>query len=197
MRQIVASAKVSLDGVMQGEGGAQEDPSDGFDLGGWSAPYGDDKAGAAVMSLLGTLEKPNDLLLGRKTYDIFANYWPHVPADNPIGPVFNKAKKYVLSRGSKKPEWANTQELRGIDDLKRVKAEGGAEIVLWGSSTLYPQLLDADLIDRLLLLICPIVLGKGKRLFGSLSHPFAPKLTKYEVTSKGVIIASYERTPER
>ncbi len=193
MRKIIASAKVSLDGVMQGEAGAQEDPSEGFDLGGWSVPYSDDKAGAAVLGLVGTLAHPYDLLLGRKTYDIFARYWPHVPADNPIGPVFTKANKYVLTGGSETLQWANSHRLRNLDELRKVKAEDGPDIVLWGSSTLYPQLLDADLIDRLKLLICPIVLGKGKRLFGSTRFPFKAQLNECEVTSKGVIIATYER----
>ncbi len=195
MRKIIANAKVSLDGVMQGPGGAQEDTSDGFDLGGWAMKFSDAKAGAAIMGLVGTLDKPYDLLLGRKTYDIFASYWPYVPADNPIGPVFTKANKYVLTRGSAKLDWANSHKLRNIDELKKVKAEEGSDIVLWGSSTLYPQLLDANLIDLLLLLTCPIVLGKGKRLFGNTSHQVALKLMKCEVTSTGVIIATYEQTP--
>ncbi len=197
MRKIIASAQVSLDGVMQGQGSAQEDPSGGFDLGGWSMRFSDAKSGAAIMGMVGTLDKPYDLLLGRKTYDIFASYWPYVPADDPIGPVFTKANKYVLTRGSAKIDWANSHKLRNIDELKKVKAEEGADIVLWGSSTLYPQLLDANLIDRFLLLTCPIVLGKGKRLFGNTNHQIAPKLMKCEVTSTGIIIATYEQTPER
>jgi len=195
MRKIIATARVSLDGVMQGPSGAQEDTSGGFDLGGWTTNYSSEKSGAAVLDMVGTLAKPYDLLLGRKTYDIFASYWPNVPADNPIGPVFTKANKYVLTGGSAKLEWANSHKLRNIDELKKVKAEEGSDIVLWGSSTLYPQLLDANLIDRFLLLICPIVLGKGKRLFGNTSHQVALKLMKSEVTSTGVIIATYEQTP--
>jgi len=196
MRKIIATAKVSLDGVMQGPDSAQEDPSGGFDCGGWVTPFREPKAGAAIISLVGTLDKPYDLLLGRKTYDNFASFWPNVPADNPIGPVFTKANKYVLTGGSAKLEWANSHKLRNIDELKKVKAEKGSDIVLWGSSTLYPQLLDANLIDRLLLLICPIVLGKGKRLFGNTSHQVALKLTRCEATPTGVIIATYEQTPE-
>ena len=182
---------------MQGEGGAHEDPSGGFDLGGWSNAFSDPQAGAAVMGLVGTLDRPNDLLMGRKTYDIFAAYWPRVASDNPIGSIFNKANKYVLTRGSDELEWAHTRRLHNVDGLRKVKAEKGSDIVLWGSSTLYPPLLNAGLIDRLLLLVCPIVLGKGKRLFGSLDHPFSPVLRQCEVSSTGVIIASYERTPER
>lgn len=197
MRKIIATARVSLDGVMQGPSGAQEDTSGGFDLGGWTTKYSGEESLAAVLDMVGTLAKPYDLLVGRKTYDIFAAYWPNVPADNRIGPVFTKANKYVLTRGSAKLEWANSHKLANIDELKKVKAEKGADIVLWGSSTLYPQLLDANLIDRLLLLTCPIVLGKGKRLFGNTSHQLALKLMKSEVTSTGVIIATYEQTPAR
>ena len=192
MRKIIASMQVSLDGVMQGQGSAQEDTSDGFDLGGWSMKFSDAKTGAAIMGLVGTLDKPYDLLMGRKTYDIFASYWPYVPADNPIGPVFTKANKYVLTRGSAKLDWANSHKMRNLDDLRKVKATDGADIVLWGSSTLYPQLLEANLIDRLLLLTCPIVLGKGKKLFGSMSHPVDMKLVRNEISSTGVIIATYE-----
>ncbi|MGA3056341.1 MAG: dihydrofolate reductase family protein [Candidatus Korobacteraceae bacterium] len=195
MRKIIATARVSLDGVMQGPSGAQEDASGGFDLGGWTTNYSSKESGAAVLDLVGTLAKPYDLLLGRKTYDIFAGYWPYVPADNPIGPVFTKANKYVLTGGSAKLEWANSHQLRNLDELKKVKAEEGSDIVLWGSSTLYPQLLDANLIDRLLLLTVPIVLGKGKRIFGNTSHQVALKLMKCEATPTGVIIATYEKTP--
>ena len=195
MRKIIATARVSLDGVMQGPSGAQEDTSGGFDLGGWTTSYRSEKSGAAVLDMVGTLAKPYDLLLGRKTYDNFASFWPNVPGDNRIGPVFTKANKYVLTGGSAKLEWANSHKLRNLDELKKVKAEEGADIVLWGSSTLYPQLLDANLIDRLLLLTVPIVLGKGKRIFGNTSHQVALKLMKCEATSTGVIIATYEPTP--
>ena len=196
MRKIIASAKVSLDGVMQGEGGPAEDPSGGFDLGGWSTPYSDDEAGAAVLGLVGTLARPHDLLLGRRTYDIFANYWPRVAAENPIGAIFTKATKNVLTHGAAELTWANTRRLSNLDELRRAKAEKGPDLVLWGSSTLYAPLLDAHLIDRLLLLICPIVLGKGKRLLGGTAHPAALKLTTCEVTSKGVLLATYDRPRE-
>jgi len=134
MRKIIATARVSLDGVMQGPGAAQEDTSNGFDLGGWITQFRDAKGGTAVLSLVGTLDKPYDLLLGRKTYDIFAGHWPKVPADDPIGSVFTKADKYVLTRGSTKFDWANSHKLSSIDELKKVKAEEGPDIVLWGSA---------------------------------------------------------------
>jgi dihydrofolate reductase len=192
MRKIIASAFVSLDGVMQAPGGATEDPSGGFDLGGWIVKYSDEKSGGAVMRMVGTLAKPNDVLLGRKTYDIWASVWPHVPANDPIGPVFTKANKYVMTSGTGTFAWANSHQLRSIDDLKKVKASNGPDIVLWGSSTLYPQLLEANLIDRLLLLTSPVMLGKGKKLFGSTSHPVTMQLVASEATSTGVIMATYD-----
>ena len=193
MRKIIASANVSLDGVMQGPGGPQEDTSDGFDLGGWSMKFSGAESGAAVMGMVGTLDKPYDLLLARRTYDIFAGYWPNVSANNPIAPVFTKANKYVLTRGAAKLDWANSHRMRSIDNLRKVKAGEGPDIVLWGSSTLYPPLLEANLIDRFQLLTCPIVLGKGKKLFGSISHPVNLKLLRNEISSTGVIMATYER----
>src|SRR5215469_2632536 len=115
MRKIIACARVSLDGVMQ------EDTSDGFDHGGWSMKFSDARSAAAIMGVVGTLDKPYDLLMGRKTYDIFAGYWPHVPADNPIGPVFTKANKYVVTAGAAQFAWANSHPLRSIDEMKRMK----------------------------------------------------------------------------
>jgi dihydrofolate reductase len=181
--------------VMQAPGGATEDPSGGFDLGGWVVKYSDEKSGAAVRTMVGTLAKPNDVLLGRKTYDIWASIWPHAPADDPFGPVFTKANKYVTTRGTGTFAWANSHQLRGIDELRKVKAGNGPDIVLWGSSTLYPQLLEANLIDRLLLLTFPLTLGKGKKLFGSTTHPVEMKLLASEVTSTGVIMTTYAYEP--
>jgi len=193
MRKIIAIARVSLDGVMQGPGGADEDRSGGFDIGGWSWQFSDDKAKAALVGMVGSLAKPNDLLLGRRTYDNFASYWPHAPADSPFTAAFNKANKYVLTHGNQKLDWANSHKLRSVDELKKVTAGEGPDIVLWGSSTLYPPLLEANLIDGLNLLICPILLGKGKKLFGGASHPVTMKLASSEATKSGVIIAKYER----
>jgi len=177
---------------MQGPGGPTDDPSGGFDLGGWAMTYSDEKSGGAVMRMVGTLAKPNDVLLGGKTYDIWASFWPYQPADHPIGSVFAKANKYVMTRGTRTFDWANSHQLRTIDDLKQVKAGVGGDIVLWGSSTLYPQLLEANLIDRLLLLTFPLALGKGKRLFGSTTHAVPMKLVASEATPAGVIMATYE-----
>ena len=193
MRRIIASAHLSLDGVMQGPGGGKEDPSDGFDLGGWIEEFSDDNTFSAMIGMVGSLAKPNDLLLGRKTYDIFAGYWPHAPADSQFGPAFTKASKYVLTHGNQEFDWANSHKLRSIDELKKLKAGRGPDIVLWGSSTLYPPLLEAGLIDRLNFLIYPIILGKGKKLFGEASHPVTMKLASSKVTESGVILARYER----
>jgi len=195
MRKIIAFAHVSLDGVMQGPGGAEEDRSDGFERGGWIWQFKDDenKSGAAIIEMLGSSDKPNDLLLGRRTYDIFASFWPHAPADNPFGAAFNKANKYVLTHGNQKLDWANSHKLRSIDELKKVTAGEGPDIVLWGSSTLYSPLLEANLIDCLNLLIYPIILGKGKKLFGDASHPVSMKLASSEAAKSGIIITKYER----
>jgi dihydrofolate reductase len=195
MRKIIASAFVSLDGVMQAPGGATEDPSGSFDLGGWIVKYSDEKSGATVMRMVGTLAKPNDVLLGRETYDIWASHWPDVPPDDPIGPVLTKANKYVMTSRTGSLTWANSHPLRSIDELKKVKAGNGPDIVLWGSSTLYPQLLEANLIDRLLLLTFPLALGKGKKLFGSTTRPVPMKLMASEVTSTGVVVATYAYDP--
>jgi dihydrofolate reductase len=192
MRRIIAVAFVSLDGVMQGPGGPTEDPSGGFDIGGWAVQYSDEKSGAAVMRMVGTVAKPNDVLLGRKTYDIWSAFWPHVPASDPLGPVLDKANKYVMTSGTSPLTWGNSHQLGSIDALKNVKAGTGPDIVLWGSSTLYPPLMEAHLIDRLLLMTFPVALGKGKRLFGSTAHPVAMTHLASEVNSTGVIIATYE-----
>jgi dihydrofolate reductase len=191
MRKIIAVAFVSLDGVMQAPASPTEDPSGGFDLGGWVVKYSDEKSSAAVMRMVGTFAKPNDVLLGRKTYDIWASHWPQVAADDPIGPVVTKATKYAMTSGTGTFAWANSHPLRGIDELTKIKAGNGPDIVMWGSSSLYPQLLEANLIDRLLLLIFPVALGKGKRLFGGTTHPVEMKLLASDVTSTGVIIATY------
>jgi dihydrofolate reductase len=193
MRKIIGFAHLSLDGVMQGPGGADEDRSGGFDLGGWSWQFSDEKAKASIISLVGSTDKPNDLLLGRRTYDNFAGFWPNIPAGNPIGVAFNKANKYVLTHGNQKLDWANSQKLGSVDELIKVKAGEGPDIVMWGSSTLYPTLLEANLIDGLRLLIYPIILGKGKKLFGGTSHPVTMKLASSEAAKSGVIVAKYER----
>lgn len=192
MRKIIALAFVSIDGIMQGPGGPAEDTSGGFDLGGWAVKYSDEKSGGAVMRMVGTVTRPNDVLLGRKTYDIWNSYWPNTPASDPLGSVLAKANKYVMTRGTADLTWANSHQVSSVDELKKVKAGSGADIVLWGSATLYSPLMDANLIDRMLLMTFPVVLGKGKRLFGITTHPLAMKLLASEVTSTGVVLSTYE-----
>jgi dihydrofolate reductase len=189
MRKITGGVFQSLDGVIQAPGGPPEDPTGGFELGGWSATFWDEKMGVAMG---GMFDAPFDLLLGRKTYEIFAAHWPYVPEGDPIGPAFTKASKYVLTGGDDAFDWANTHKLRSIDDVKRIKASAGPDLLIQGSSTLYPQLFAANLIDRLFVMTFPVVLGKGKRLFGEGTPSSAMKLVSSDVSATGVIIASYE-----
>ncbi|MBL9051985.1 MAG: dihydrofolate reductase [Tabrizicola sp.] len=189
MRKILGGVFLSLDGVMQAPGGPSEDPTGGFALGGWAGTQWDDTMGAAMG---GIFSAPFDLLLGRKTYEIFAAHWPYVPADDPIGPVFTKAAKYVLSRGNDVWDWNNTHRLGGIDSVKELKASHGPDLLIQGSSTLYPQLLAAGLIDRLMIMTFPVILGTGKRLFGPGTPAAGMSLVGTEVSSTGVIIATYE-----
>jgi dihydrofolate reductase len=189
MRKIIGGVFQSLDGVMQSPGGPPEDPTGGFELGGWATSFFDEKMGAAMGALFGA---PFDLLLGRKTYEIFAAHWPFVPEGDPIGPAFTKANKYVLTHGDDRWEWKNSHKLKDIDAVRSLKATGGPDLLIQGSSTLYPQMLAAGLIDRLFLTTFPVVLGKGKRLFGPGSPPEALKLVKHDVSNSGVMIATYE-----
>ena len=189
MRKIIGGVFQSLDGVMQSPGGPPEDPTGGFELGGWCTSFWDDKMGAAMGGLFGG---PFDLLLGRKTYEIFAGHWPFVPEGDPIGPAFTKAAKYVLTHGSEKLEWNNSHRLKNIDAVRTVKATGGPDLLIQGSTTLYPPLLAAGLIDRLFVMTFPVVLGKGKRLFGAGTPPEALKLIKHDISTTGVMLATYE-----
>jgi dihydrofolate reductase len=189
MRKIIGGVFQSLDGVMQAPGGPPEDPSGGFELGGWTATFWDEKMGAAMGGIFST---PNDLLLGRKTYEIFAAHWPYVPEGDPIGAAFTKAAKYVLTRGIDKLEWQNSHRLSGIDAVKKVKASEGPDLLVQGSSSLYPQLLAESLIDRLLVMTFPVILGQGKRLFGQGTPPGNMKLISSDVSTTGVIIATYQ-----
>ena len=189
MRKIVGGVFQSLDGIMQAPGGPPEDPTGGFELGGWTTTFWDEKMGAAMG---GIFSAPNDLLLGRKTYEIFAAHWPYVPESDPIGPAFTKAAKYVLTRGNETLEWQNSHRLSGIDAVKQIKAGEGPDLLIQGSSTLYPQLFAANLIDQLLVMTFPVVLGNGKRLFGQGTPSGRMRLVSTDVSTTGVIIATYE-----
>lgn len=189
MRKIIGGVFQSLDGIMQAPGGPSEDPTRGFELGGWTTTFWDDRMGAAMG---GIFEGSCDLLLGRKTYEIFAAHWPYVPASDPIGPTFTKAAKYVLTRGVDPLEWHNSHRLGDLEAVRTVKAGMGPDLLIQGSSTLYPQLLAANLIDRLMVMTFPVVLGHGKRLFGDGTRPVGMTLVSSDVSTTGVIIATYE-----
>ena len=189
MRRIVANVFVSLDGVMQAPGGPTEDPTGGFDEGGWVAPHFDEEGGAAIGNFFAG---PYDLLLGRRTYDIFAAYWPYAEGENaPMGEAFTAAAKYVLTRGHADLPWANSHRLGDIGAVAALKQTDGPDLIIQGSSTLYPALLAAGLLDRLQLMTFPIVLGRGKRLFGDGTLPAGLRLVEHQVTPSGVIVASY------
>jgi dihydrofolate reductase len=191
MRKIVGTVFVSLDGVMQAPGGPTEDPSGGFRFGGWTAPF-DDESGERIMAPL--FESECDLLLGRRTYDIFASYWPQ-HQDVPVGATFQRVDKFVATHADAPLEWENSHRLRGElpEAVARLKASEGRDLQIWGSSTLYPPLLSAGLIDRLTLIIHPVLLGQGKRLFGNGdAPPGSYRLTRHAVSDTGVIGATYE-----
>lgn len=190
MRRIIASAFVTLDGVMQAPGGPEEDIGGAFEEGGWVFKLWDE----GINETLGEFFSGNyDLLLGRRTYDIFAAYWPYATGENAaMGETFTAANKYVLTRGEQPLEWANSHRLRGIDDVAALKAGDGPDLIIQGSSTLYPGLLAAGLIDRLTLMTFPLVLGSGKRLFGDGTVPGLLTMVEHKVTEKGTVIATYE-----
>jgi len=177
---------ISLDGVMQGPGGSKEDTSDDFEYGGWVAPFGDEAYG----NLQHEQMKPGDLLLGRKTFDIWEPYWP---AHAEAWPGINEMTKYVLSTTRKHSDWQNTIFLSSLGDIKKLKDSEGSDITIWGSSKLVQSLLKHDLVDELQLKIHPLLLGKGKKIFGDDAVPTTLKLTDSITTSKGVILANYRK----
>jgi dihydrofolate reductase len=191
MRRIVVATFVSLDGVMQAPGGPQEDPTGGFTLGGWTAPHFDAAVGGSMGEIFA---RPFDLLLGRKTYDIFAAHWPYLTDPNdPIAGLFNRVTKYVASRSTPKLTWQNSQ-LLGADvvaSLKQLKSADGPDLLVQGSSELLQTLWKNRLVDDFSVLIFPVVLGKGKRLFGEGAIPAGLKLIKSKSFPTGVIAASY------
>ena len=189
MRKIVILTFMTLDGVMQAPGGKGEDPSNGFDLEGWVTPYLDE---AGLEEMGRQMSVPFDLLLGRKTYDIFAGYWPGHPED---GADLNAAVKYVATRGGARDKWDKTVFITGNvpEKIKALKSQDGPMLQVHGSGELIQTLLKHDLADELWLKIFPIVLGKGKRLFEPGISPAAFRLTRQSVTPSGVILAKYER----
>jgi dihydrofolate reductase len=189
MRKIIGGAFISLDGVVQAPGAPEEDTSGGFTHGGWMKPLFDEAVGHQVETLF---DGDFDLLLGRRTYEIFAAFWPFMPDDDPIAAKFAKAQKYVLTRSERKLDWQGSHRVGDIDALAKVKAEEGPNLVIQGSSTIYPQLLTRGLLDRLVLMIAPITLGAGKRLFADGVPPRAFKLLEHRLTPSGMVMATYE-----
>ena len=187
MRKIIVLSNITLDGVMQAPGGREEDTSGVFKYGGWSAPYGDEVGGEVVQK---ELQEPADYLLGRKTFDIWAAYWPN-HAD--FWPRINDGTKYVMSKTMKKSDWKNSVFIESVEDIKKLKNSAGPDIHVWGSSEIVQLLLKNDLMDELRLKIHPLTLGTGKRLFGDGTIAAAFTLTENIVTSTGVIIAYYKR----
>ncbi|MGO7899036.1 dihydrofolate reductase family protein [Rhizobium ruizarguesonis] len=192
MRKLVAAAFVSLDGVMQAPGGPREDPTGGFTQGGWTVNYWDEPMGQFMG---GIFTDPFELLLGRKTYEIFAAHWPFVGKDDPIGKVFNAVTKYVATTSTEPLTWANSVALRGdaATEIARLKQQDGPVLLTQGSSGLLQTLLAHNLIDEFRLLTFPLVLGPGKRLFGQGAKPEALKLTANTISTTGVIMSVYER----
>lgn len=188
-RKLVVLTFLSLDGVMQAPGGKGEDPSGGFDLEGWTVPYFDEELGNEMDK---QMSQSFDLLLGRKTYDIFASYWPH--HDSPI----NRAKKYVVSNKAIDTDWEGTIQINGdvVAEIEKIKRQEGPMLQVHGSSNLIQTLLANDLVDELWLKVFPVTLGKGKRLFGEGTIPAAFKLKESNSSPSGVIIASYRRDGE-
>lgn len=201
MRKIIVLSMISLDGVMQAPGGPKEDPSGRFKYGGWVAPYSDEVYGKVVQKEL----KPADYLLGRKTFEIWADYWPE---HGDFWPGINEGTKYVFSKSMKKSDplvtgWKNSVVIKSLADIKKLKNQPagrhgskGSDIQVWGSSELVQLLLKNDLVDELRLKIHPLTLGKGKKLFDKGTIPAAFALVESVVTPSGVIIANYRRAGE-
>jgi dihydrofolate reductase len=189
MRKLTGAAFLSLDGVMQAPGGSTEDPTGQFDQGGWVFGVGDD----VIDPVLGRLfDPPFALLLGRRTYDIFAAYWPFVDGNMAgMGEALTAAEKHVVTHGNQSLDWANSHRVGNIAAVRALKESDGPDLLIQGSSTLYPPLLAAGLIDELVLMIFPVVLGIGKRLFGDGTPPGALHLLDQQLGTKGVIVTRW------
>lgn len=189
MRKIIVITMISIDGVMQAPGGPEEDTAGDFKYGGWTVSYGDEVFGNALEKEM----KPTDLLLGRKTFEIFASYWPNHESE---WPGISDVTKYVMSRTIKKSDWKNSVFLNSLVDIQKLKNSNGSDIHVWGSGDLIQTLLENDLVDELWLKIFPLTLGKGKKLFGNGAVPAAFTLIESLVTPSGVILANYKRAGE-
>lgn len=193
MRKLIVAEHLSLDGVMQGPGGPEEDPSGDFHLGGWTAAFSDEAIGQAVGV---QLAQPFDLLLGRRTYDIWAAYWPHVQKGNAIADKFNSVTKYVATHRPNELEWEVSRALNGdlVQLVNALKREDGADLLTWGSGEVVRQMLSAGLVDELQLIIYPVVLGHGKRLFDDRALASSFTLAESTTSAKGVMITRYVRS---
>ena len=197
MRKLTVNTFMTLDGVMQAPGGPEEDTSGGFQHGGWSFHYWDEMMGQVMDE---SVKRPFDLLLGRKTYEIFAGYWPNITdeANNSMADKLNNAHKFVASRTLDSVDWQNSELIRGDvpQEVRQLKEQDGPEIQVMGSSNLIQTLLKHDLIDELRVWTFPLVLGPGKRLFGDGTTPGNMKVADSKMSTTGVIITSYERAGE-
>ena len=191
MRELVVGTFITLDGVMQAPGKADEDTEGGFTHGGWQLSYFDEVFGNAVLQGFQTTDA---LLLGRKTYEIFAAHWPHQPADDPVAPQMNAFDKYVVSTTMDTAEWVNSRVIKGDApaEIGALKNQPGKTIRVFGSGQLVQTLIEKELVDRFELMIHPLVLGGGKRLFRDQTAPLRLRLVDSTVSTTGVVIVSYE-----
>ncbi len=190
MRKLIASTFASLDGVMQAPGGPEEDPTGGFTLGGWMFAYGDESMDISAAGFDG---KDRELVLGRRTYEIFEAYWPYQPADQPIAKTLNAAKKYVASRTLTVLRWNNSTLLHGdvVSAIIALKAQPGPDLQIIGSGNLIQTLQATSLIDEYNVWTFPVVLGRGKRLFSETARPSALRLVRSQVSTTGVVMSTY------
>jgi len=186
MRKIIVLTFITLDGVMQAPGGPEEDTAGGFQYGGWVAPYVDEVSGKVMQKQM----EPTDILLGRKTFEIFASYWPEHAEQ---WPGINEVTKYVMSRTMEKSDWKNSVFIKSVAEIENLKNSKGSDIKVWGSGNLVQTLLENDLVDELWLKIYPLTLGKGKKLFENGAIPAAFTLIESTATPAGVIVANYKR----
>lgn len=189
LRKIIAITHVTLDGVMQSPGGPEEDPRNGFTHGGWSMAFGDETSGQAIDKILAS---EFGLLLGRRTYEIFAAYWPN-HGDNAIGKAFNKATKYVVTHSLDHLDWKNSRKIDGdiVAEIRRLKESAGPELHIWGSGDLLQTLIASDLVDEYRVWVYPVVLGQGKRLFENGVPPRRLTLVESRKSSEGVLLNTY------
>jgi dihydrofolate reductase len=193
MRKLTGAVFLSLDGVMQAPGGPEEDPTSGFRFGGWVFPFWDD----SLTAFDAVIDADYDLLLGKRTYDIFAGYWPY-NQDMPIGARFQRIDKYVLTHSDEALGWDHSHKLSGdtAQAVAELKRSPGRDLLIQGSSTLYVPLLAAGLIDRLVVMIFPVVLGQGKRIFDGSQAPGSLRLVSHSVSDTGVVFLDYQPAGE-